>query len=81
VPAPARSGALLRELAGVRVELHRRSGEGPERYEATGSRGVTGPDGSYRIVLPWVTGPPWYTAVAATPGAFTWAGRGTGGTT
>jgi hypothetical protein len=66
-------------LAGVTVEVYHRTGSGPERFEATGLRAVTGADGSYSIVLPAAGADPWYTAVAATPGVPTWAGRGTVG--
>jgi hypothetical protein len=66
-------------LAGVAVELYHRTGSSPERFEATGLRAVTAADGSYSIVLPTAGADPWYTAVAATPGVATWAGRGTVG--
>jgi hypothetical protein len=66
-------------LAGVTVELYRRVGTNPERFEPTGARGVTNADGHFDIVLPAVGAQPWYTAVAATPGIPTWAGRGTVG--
>jgi hypothetical protein len=66
-------------LAGVTVELYRRVGANPERFEPTGLRAVTNADGHYDIVLPALSGNPWYTAVAATPGVPTWAGRGTVG--
>jgi len=66
-------------LAGITVELYRRVGANPERFEPTGLRGVTNAAGHFDIVLPAVTGNPWYTAVAATPGIATWAGRGTVG--
>jgi hypothetical protein len=65
----------------VTVELYHRTGTNPERFEATGLRAVTGADGSYSIVLPSAGADPWYTAVAATPGIPTWAGRGTVGST
>jgi hypothetical protein len=69
-------------LAGVRVQLHRRFRGNPERFEATPYQSVTGPDGSYEIVVPPpIPSDPWYTAVAATPGVPTWAGRGTVGQT
>lgn len=68
-------------LAGVTVELYRRVGANPERFEPTGLRGVTNAAGHFDIVLPAVPGNPWYTAVAATPGIPTWAGRGTVGST
>jgi hypothetical protein len=42
---------------------------------------VTNAAGHFDIVLPAVPGNPWYTAVAATPGIPTWAGRGTVGST
>jgi hypothetical protein len=66
-------------LAGVTVELYRRVGTNPERFEPTGARGVTNADGHFDIVLPAVGAQPWYTSVAATPGIPTWAGRGTVG--
>ena len=66
-------------LAGVSVGLYHRTGSSPERFDDTGLRAVTGADGSYAIVLPAAAGDPWYTAVAATPGVPTWAGRGTVG--
>ena len=66
-------------LAGVTVGLYHRTGSSPERFDDTGLKAVTGADGSYRIVLPAAAGDPWYTAVAATPGVPTWAGRGTVG--
>jgi hypothetical protein len=66
-------------LAGVSVGLRHRTGSNPERFDDTGLRTVTGADGSYAIVLPAAAGDPWYTAVAATPGVPTWAGRGTVG--
>lgn len=68
-------------LAGVTVELYRRVGSNPERFEPTGARGATNADGHFDIVLPAVGAQPWYTAVAATPGIATWAGRGTVGST
>jgi hypothetical protein len=68
-------------LAGVTVELYRRVGSNPERFEPTGARGVTNAAGHFDIVLPAVGAQPWYTAVAATPGIPTWAGRGTVGST
>jgi hypothetical protein len=68
-------------LAGVTVELYRRVGSNPERFEPTGARGVTNAAGHFDIVLPTVGAQPWYTAVAATPGIPTWAGRGTVGST
>jgi hypothetical protein len=66
-------------LAGVSVGLSHRTGSSPERFDDTGLRALTGPDGSYRIVLPAAGADPWYTAVAATPDVPTWAGRGTVG--
>jgi hypothetical protein len=66
-------------LAGVPVELYHRTGSSPERFDATGLRGVTGADGSYAIVLPAVGADPFYSAAAATAGVTTWAGRGTVG--
>ncbi|CAA9478833.1 MAG: hypothetical protein AVDCRST_MAG85-530 [uncultured Solirubrobacteraceae bacterium] len=74
-------GEILRTdpVAGVRVELLRRSGT-PERFQDTPYRGVTGPDGRYEIVVPPpIPREPWFTAVAATPRIATWAGRGTVG--
>lgn len=68
-------------LARITVELYRRVGTNPERFEPTGLRGVTNAAGHFDIVLPAVSGNPWYTAVAATPGIPTWAGRGTVGST
>jgi hypothetical protein len=68
-------------LAGITVELYRRVGANPERFEPTGLHGVTNAAGHFDIVLPAVPGNPWYTAVAATPGIPTWAGRGTVGST
>jgi hypothetical protein len=66
-------------LGGVAVGLYHRTGSGPERYDDTGLKSVTGADGSYAIVLPAVGADPFYTAAAATPGVTTWAGRGTVG--
>jgi len=66
-------------VAGVTVELYHRTGANPERFEATGLRAVTDATGRYTIVLPAAGADPWYTAVAATPGVPTWAGRGTVG--
>ena len=66
-------------LAGVSVGLYHRTGSSPERFDDTGLRTLTGPDGGYRIVLPAAGADPWYTAVAATPDVRTWAGRGTVG--
>lgn len=66
-------------LAGVTVELLHRTGANPERFEPTGLRAATDADGRYQIVVPAVGDDPWYTAVAATPGIATWAGRGTVG--
>ena len=71
--------AGMAPLPGVTVELYHRTGSNPERFEATGLRAVTGADGTYSIVLPAAGADPWYTAVAATPGVATWAGRGTVG--
>jgi hypothetical protein len=68
-------------FAGITVELYRRVGANPERFEPTGLRAVTNAAGHFDIVLPAVPGNPWYTAVAATPGIPTWAGRGTVGST
>jgi hypothetical protein len=66
-------------LPGVTVELYHRTGANPEHFEATGLRAVTDATGRYTIVLPAAGDDPWYTAVAATPGVPTWAGRGTVG--
>lgn len=66
-------------IGGVPVELYRRVGSNPERFEATGLTTTTGADGRWRIVLPDPGENPFYTAVAATPGVRTWAGRGTVG--
>jgi hypothetical protein len=66
-------------IDGVLVELYRRTGSNPERFEATGLTTTTGADGRWRIVLPDPGENPFYTAVAATPGVRTWAGRGTVG--
>ena len=76
-------GELLRSdpLAGVTVDLRARVGQGPEQFAPTGLTAATGPDGSWAITLPSLSGPPWYTAVAATPVVSTWAGRGTVGST
>jgi hypothetical protein len=75
------SVARTTPLAGITVELYRRVGTNPERFEPTGVRAVTDADGHFDIVLPAVGAQPWYTAVAATPGIATWAGRGTVGST
>ena len=77
----AAGGEIVRTdaLAGVAVELHRRVGSGPERFEPTGLTAEADGDGRYRIVLPAVGEDPFYTAVAATQGMRTWAGRGTVG--
>jgi hypothetical protein len=66
-------------VAGVSVGLYHRTGASPERFDDTGLRAVTTTDGSYLIMIPSVGADPWYTAVAATPGVATWAGRGTVG--
>jgi hypothetical protein len=66
-------------LPGVTVELYHRTGANPEHFEAAGLRAVTDATGRYTIVLPAAGNDPWYTAVAATPGVPTWAGRGTVG--
>ena len=66
-------------LAGVSVALYHRTGSSPERFDDTGLRALTGPDGGYRVVLPAAGADPWYTAVGATPDVPTWAGRGTVG--
>jgi hypothetical protein len=68
-------------LSGVTVELYRRVGTNPERFEPTGARAVTNANGHFDIVLPAVGAQPWYTAVASTAGIPTWAGRGTVGST
>jgi hypothetical protein len=85
------SGALTRRLVaageqlrvdpvvGVSVDLRARVGQIPERFVGTGLTATTGVDGSWTITLPSLPGSPWYTAVAATPGIPTWAGRGTVG--
>jgi hypothetical protein len=52
-----------------------------EQFVGTGLTASTGADGSWAITLRSLTGEPWYTAVAATAGAATWAGRGTVGST
>jgi hypothetical protein len=74
-------GEVLRTepLPGVSVDLRARVGEAPERFTGTGLTATTGPDGGWAITLPALTGFPWFTAVAATPGVVTWAGRGTVG--
>jgi hypothetical protein len=69
----------VRPVVGVDVELYRRVGSQPERFEPTGLHATTDADGSYTIVVPALDGNPWYTAVAATPEVPTWAGRGTVG--
>jgi hypothetical protein len=71
--------AAATPLAGVTVELYHRTGSGPERFDPTALRAVTDANGTYSIVLPAAGADPWYTAVAATPGVATWAGRGTVG--
>jgi len=75
--------SLVRDtpLSGVTVELYRRIGTNPERFEPTGVRAVTNANGHFDIVLPAVGAQPWYTAVASTAGIPTWAGRGTVGST
>jgi hypothetical protein len=72
---------LLRteRLPGVTVDLRHRTGANPERFEPTGLTTVTDAGGRWRIVLPAAGDDPWYTAVAATAGVATWAGRGTVG--
>jgi hypothetical protein len=77
--ASANAIASTAPLSGVTVELYHRTGSSPERFEPTGLRAVTAADGSYSIVLPAAGADPWYTAVAATSGVATWAGRGTVG--
>jgi hypothetical protein len=76
-------GEILRTepLFGVSVDLRARIGQDPERFTGTGLTATTAADGSWAITLPSLTGLPWYTAVAATPGVVTWAGRGTVGST
>jgi hypothetical protein len=54
-------------------------GTDPERFVPTGLSAVAAADGSWTITLPALPGDPYYTAVAATAGAPTWAGRGTVG--
>ena len=66
-------------VPGVSVDLRARVGQSPERFVGTGLTATTGVDGSWAIMLPSLPGSPWYTAVAATPGVVTWAGRGTVG--
>ena len=85
------SGALTRRIVaggeslridpvvGVSVDLRARLGQSPERFVGTGLTATTGIDGTWAITLPSLPGSPWYTAVAATPGVLTWAGRGTVG--
>jgi hypothetical protein len=85
------SGALTRRIVaggeqlridpvpGVSVDLRARVGQQPERFVGTGLTATTGVDGGWAITLPSLPGSPWYTAVAATPGVVTWAGRGTVG--
>jgi hypothetical protein len=76
-------GELLRTdpEPGVSVDLRARVGQSPERYTGTGLTATTAADGAWAITLPSLTGNPWFTAVAATPGVVTWAGRGTVGAT
>jgi hypothetical protein len=83
------SGALTRRIVaggeslrvdpvvGVSVDLRARVGQSPERFVGTGLTATTAIDGMWAITLPSLPGSPWYTAVAATPGVVTWAGRGT----
>ena len=66
-------------VVGVSVDLRARVGQSPERFVGTGLTATTGVDGTWAITLPSLPGSPWYTAVAATPGVVTWAGRGTVG--
>ena len=85
------SGTLTREvvagngvvritpMAGVPVGLYHRAGSSPEHFDDTGLKAVTGPDGSYRMLVPAAAGDPWFTAAAATAPVPTWAGRGTVG--
>ncbi len=85
------SGALARRIVaggeqlrvdpvpGVSVDLRARIGDQPERFVGTGLTATTGVDGTWAITLPFLPASPWYTAVAATPGVVTWAGRGTVG--
>jgi hypothetical protein len=85
------SGALTRRIVaagqqqrmdpvpGVSVDLRARVGQSPETFVGTGLTATTAADGSWAITLPSLPGSPWYTAVAATPGVVTWAGRGTVG--
>jgi hypothetical protein len=85
------SGALTRRIVaggeqlradpvtGVSVDLRARVGQSPETFVGTGLTATTAADGTWAITLPSLPGSPWYTAVAATPGVVTWAGRGTVG--
>lgn len=85
------SGALTRRIVaggeqlrtdpvpGVSVDLRARVGQNPEQFVGTGLTAVTAANGTWAITLPSLPGSPWYTAVAATPGVVTWAGRGTVG--
>jgi hypothetical protein len=85
------SGALTRRIVaggealrvdpvvGVSVDLRARVGQSPEHFVGTGLTATTAIDGTWAITLPSLPGSPWYTAVAATPGVLTWAGRGTVG--
>jgi hypothetical protein len=67
-------------LPNVAIELRRRHGGEPETFEPTPHRGATDRDGRYEITMPPpIPKDPWFTAVAATPGVATWAGRGTVG--
>ena len=73
-------GRIIRTdpVAGVAVRLLRRDSE--DDYEETTYRGATDADGRYEIVVPPpIPREPWFTAVASTPGAETWAGSGTVG--
>jgi hypothetical protein len=78
-----RAGRVLRTEAmpGVSLDLRARVGESPERFTGTGLTATTAADGRWKMTLPALTGNPWFTAVAATPGIPTWAGRGTVGGT
>jgi len=68
--------AATAPLVGVTVELYHRTNVIPiEIFEPTGLRAVTDGAGRYTIVLPAADAHDDYTAVAATPGAPTWAGR------
>jgi hypothetical protein len=69
----------------VRIGFHRANTfvrvpwSGGRLEEVRAFRTPTDAFAKYRIVLPAAGADPWYTAVAATPGVPTWAGRGTVG--